>query len=119
MKTLQRENPELACSQTIWIIQLMIFRNSYVIGDRITDVQLAKNLRCKAIWINNNPDLGGAEVADSLEDLRKVVVVETTDWKDIYEFLKRDNRIVHHVRKTAETEISIRPQLRWIRQSKY
>ena len=32
--------------------------NSYVIGDRITDVQLAKNLGCKAIWMNFDPDLG-------------------------------------------------------------
>jgi imidazoleglycerol-phosphate dehydratase/histidinol-phosphatase len=46
--------------------------NSYVIGDRITDVQLAKNLGCKAMWINNHPGLGGAEVADSIEELRKV-----------------------------------------------
>ncbi len=81
--------------------------NSYVIGDRITDVQLAKNLGCKAIWLNNNPDLGGAEVADSIEDLRKIVVVETKDWKDIYEFLKKDFRQVKHKRKTAETEINI------------
>ena len=32
--------------------------NSFVIGDRITDVQLAKNLGCKAIWLNNDPALG-------------------------------------------------------------
>ncbi len=80
---------------------------SYVIGDRITDVQLAKNLGCKAIWINNNPDLGGAEVADSVEELRKIVAVETTDWKDIYEYLKFSQRQINHVRKTAETEITV------------
>ncbi|MEJ7912988.1 MAG: bifunctional histidinol-phosphatase/imidazoleglycerol-phosphate dehydratase HisB [Chitinophagaceae bacterium] len=81
--------------------------NSYVIGDRITDVQLAKNLCCSAIWINNNPDLGGAEVKDSLEELRKVVALETTDWKDIYNYLKNKARGVKHTRTTAETSISI------------
>lgn len=85
--------------------------NSYVIGDRITDVQLAKNLGCKAIWLNNNPDLGGAEVADSLEALRKVVAVETTDWRDIYDFLKKENRVIKHVRKTSETDIAIEVNL--------
>ena len=35
--------------------------NSFVIGDRITDVQLAKNLGCKAIWLNNDPVLAGAK----------------------------------------------------------
>ncbi len=80
---------------------------SFVIGDRITDVQLAKNLGCKAMWINNNPNLGGAEVADSVEELRKVVAVETTDWKDIYDYLKKGQRSVQHIRKTAETEIRL------------
>lgn len=81
--------------------------NSYVIGDRITDVQLAKNLGCKAIWLNNNPALGGAEVKDSVEDLRKSVALETTDWEAIYEFLKKENRTIQHSRKTSETEINI------------
>lgn len=81
--------------------------NSFVIGDRVTDVQLAKNLGCKAIWLNNNPDLGGAEVKDSITDLRKAVAVETTQWKDIYEFLKLGARKKTHTRKTAETSIEI------------
>ncbi|GAA4731845.1 bifunctional histidinol-phosphatase/imidazoleglycerol-phosphate dehydratase HisB [Flavisolibacter ginsenosidimutans] len=81
--------------------------NSYVIGDRITDVQLAKNLGCKALWLNNNPKLGGAEVKDSIEELRKIVAVETMHWKDFYDYLKKGPRVVKHVRKTAETEINI------------
>ncbi|HYO22316.1 MAG TPA: bifunctional histidinol-phosphatase/imidazoleglycerol-phosphate dehydratase HisB [Flavisolibacter sp.] len=80
---------------------------SYVIGDRITDVQLAKNLGCKAIWLNNHPDLGGAEVKDSIDELNKVVALATKHWKDIYDFLKKDNRAVTHTRKTSETEINI------------
>ena len=81
--------------------------NSYVIGDRITDVQLAKNLGCKAIWINNDPNLGGAEINDARIELEKVIALETTAWKDIYEFLKLGLRIVHHERNTSETHISV------------
>lgn len=85
--------------------------NSFVIGDRITDVQLAKNLGCKAIWIRNNPDLGGAEVADSHQDLEKVTALATQHWKDIYEWLKQKTRLINHSRKTSETNIQIEVNL--------
>ena len=81
--------------------------NSFVIGDRITDVQLAKNLGCKAIWINNDPNLGGAEISDTLTTLHSTIALETTEWKKIYEFLKLGNREIKHVRNTNETKISI------------
>lgn len=81
--------------------------NSFVIGDRITDVQLAKNLQCKAIWLNNDAALGGAEVKDTLEALREVVALETSDWKTVYEFLKLGVREISHSRNTNETQIHI------------
>ena len=81
--------------------------NSFVIGDRITDVQLAKNLGCKAIWINNDPNLGGAEISDTLKTLQSTIALETTEWKKIYEFLRLGNRILKHERNTNETKISI------------
>jgi Imidazoleglycerol-phosphate dehydratase len=81
--------------------------NSFVIGDRITDVQLAKNLGCKAIWINNDPNLGGAEISDTLKTLQSTIVLETTEWKKIYEFLKLGNRVIKHERNTNETKINI------------
>src|SRR5258708_4872790 len=81
--------------------------NSYVIGDRITDVQLAKNLGCKAIWLNNDPDLGGKEISDSLRDLEEAIALETTLWSKIYEFLKLGLRRVIHERNTNETQIKI------------
>lgn len=82
-------------------------QNSFVIGDRITDVQLAKNLGCKAIWINNNPDLGASEVSNQTHELAPVVALETTKWQDIYEFLRGDARSITHHRKTNETDIQI------------
>ena len=81
--------------------------NSFVIGDRITDVQLAKNLNCKAIWLKNDPNLGAAEVADEAKALEEVVALATQYWKDIYEFLKLGKRDVTHTRKTNETQIDI------------
>lgn len=81
--------------------------NSFVIGDRITDVQLAKNLGCKAIWLNNDAALGAAEIKDNLAALREVIALETTSWKEIYEFLKLGLRTVQHDRNTSETQIHV------------
>ena len=81
--------------------------NSFVIGDRMTDVLLAKNLGCKAIYLNNNETLGVHEVADPKEEIKKFVGLETTEWKEVYEFLKLPARIVYHERNTNETKISV------------
>jgi imidazoleglycerol-phosphate dehydratase / histidinol-phosphatase len=82
-------------------------QNSFVIGDRITDVQLAKNLGCKAIWLNNDPHLGGTEIQDKVDELQTTIALQTTEWKAIYEYLKLGQRIVHHERNTNETKISV------------
>jgi imidazoleglycerol-phosphate dehydratase/histidinol-phosphatase len=81
--------------------------NSFVIGDRITDVQLAKNLGCKAIWLNNDPNLGGNEISNKRSELNEVIALETQDWSKIYEFLKLGLRRVIHERNTNETQIKI------------
>ena len=81
--------------------------NSFVIGDRITDVQLAKNLGAKAIWLNNDPDLGAAEISDEQAALSKVIALETRSWETIYSFLKNGLRTVQHERNTNETRIAI------------
>ena len=81
--------------------------NSYVLGDRITDVQLAKNLGCKAIFINNDETLGAAEINDSNSSLEDTISLKTNNWQEIYTFLKLGIRKLHHERNTNETKISI------------
>jgi len=81
--------------------------NSFVIGDRITDVELAKNLSAKAIFINKDEALGSSEISSKTAELDAVIVLKTTDWKTIYEFLKLAERSASIERKTNETDIYI------------
>jgi len=70
--------------------------NSFVIGDRLTDVELAKNLGAQAISLNKNDDLKDA-----------VIILSTGNWKEIYEYLKLKERRVQISRKTKETNIRL------------
>jgi imidazoleglycerol-phosphate dehydratase/histidinol-phosphatase len=84
--------------------------NSFTIGDRRNDVLLAKNLGAKAIWLNNQSNLGGNE-AQNNADIEGVVALETTDWKKVYEFLKLGERVFENKRSTKETDIYVKINL--------
>ena len=109
---LPTRKPGTGLLQKYFDVNAYDLKGSLVIGDRITDVQLAKNLGSKAIWLNADSALGASEVSDDITALRATTVaLETLNWKDIYEFLKLPQRIVEHQRNTNETKISIKLNL--------
>ncbi len=79
--------------------------NSYVIGDRLTDVEMAKNLGCKAIYISDD------EKSLIESGLKEYCAIQTTDWDQISEFLFAGERTAEVVRKTKETDIYIKLNL--------
>ena len=85
--------------------------NSFVIGDRLTDIELAKNLGAKGIFINNVDGLADEELSVKKPELKDVIALETTEWKTIYEFLKLEDRTAEISRKTNETDIYIKLNL--------
>ena len=76
--------------------------NSFVIGDRLSDVELAENLGCKAILYNNK------DLLDNKPGLESVCSLAVTDWDAISEFLFAKERHATIRRKTKETDIQLR-----------
>ncbi len=67
--------------------------SSFVIGDRHTDLELAKNLGCSAIFMSSEESPDAA--------------LSTTDWHEIFSWLKNIPRKARISRKTSETDIVV------------
>jgi len=80
--------------------------NSFVIGDRYTDVELGKNLGVKSLLFNASQS-GTDELNESLQELDRYIALNCNDWDSITDFLKKIDRKISHQRKTKETNIDI------------
>lgn len=96
-KTFEHENADTRKPRTGMLTGYMNgeydLANSYVIGDRLTDVQLAENLGTKSIYIS--------------ADTQSSATLVTEDWDEIYNYLKLLHRKISWSRNTKETKISI------------
>ncbi len=77
--------------------------NSYVIGDRLTDMELAHNLGAKGIWLHADDDVAQQHIAD----LPAQPILITSDWDCITEFLFAGERTAEVRRTTKETDIHV------------
>jgi imidazoleglycerol-phosphate dehydratase/histidinol-phosphatase len=78
-------------------------KNSLVIGDRYTDVQLAKKLGCKAIWINSEENI--ASIKDN--NLEDYIALTSMDWDEVKTYLLEPEASIKIVRNTKETKIDL------------
>ncbi|UMB54717.1 bifunctional histidinol-phosphatase/imidazoleglycerol-phosphate dehydratase HisB [Lutibacter sp. A64] len=114
-KTFPHENAETRKPKTGLLTKYFSeeydLENSFVIGDRLTDIELAKNLGAKGIFINDNTNLGTDEISVKRNELDAFIALESNDWQKIYEFLKLENRTAELTRNTNETKIYIKLNL--------
>lgn len=82
-------------------------KNSFMVGDRLTDVEFAYNFGGKGIFINTHVELGADEIKNDKSKIENAIALETNSWKEIYEFLKLNDRSAQISRKTNETDIFI------------
>tara|TARA_B100001113_G_scaffold99880_1_gene80656 strand:+ start:27 stop:1154 length:1128 start_codon:yes stop_codon:yes gene_type:complete len=108
-RTFPDENANTRKPNTGLIEKYLVDKNinineSFVIGDRITDLEFAQNIGCKGILIN------GLKTTDHLKsgsNINENSMFSFQDWKSIYNFLKLEFRTISFTRKTNETNIKI------------
>ncbi len=114
-RTFPHENAETRKPRTGLLTQYFSeeydLENSFVLGDRITDMELAKNLGAKGIYLSEDPELGSDEIESDKQDILDYIALTTTDWAEIYAFLKADERSGGLIRNTNETKIAIQLNL--------
>mgnify|MGYP001234329264 FL=1 len=108
-RTFPDENANTRKPNTGLIEKYLVDKNinineSFVIGDRITDLEFAQNIGCKGILIN---DLKTTDHLKSGSNINENSMFSFQDWKSIYNFLKLEFRTISFTRKTSETNIKI------------
>ena len=108
-RTFPDENANTRKPNTGLIEKYLVDKNinineSFVIGDRVTDLKFAQNIGCKGILIN---DLKTSDHLKSGSNIDEYSMFSFHDWKSIYNFLKLEFRTISFTRKTNETKIKI------------
>jgi len=110
-RTFARENASTRKPNTGLLTQYFSkeydLENSFVLGDRMTDIELAKNLGAKGIFINDNSTEGEDALTVGKSELENYIALESNDWSAIYQFLKAQDRMGSITRNTNETKIQI------------
>ena len=108
-RTFPDENANTRKPNTGLIEKYLVDKNinineSFVIGDRLTDLKFAQNIGCKGILIN---DLKTTDHLKPVSNRDDNSMFSFQDWKSIYNFLKLEFRTISFTRKTNETKIKI------------